>query len=599
MNDQHEEDLPVAMPLMAGFFGGNDLDHNDDNDEAEWDNIHHHVVANAHIIPDDDTEEARRQLSATSYLHGMIQDPETACSYLLRQQRLGCHQVVERIRQAPDDVFFVERNGRTPLHEATLRCSCIHIVSELLNVHSRLALATDRAGNTPLHLLLVGATSRSLGRQEMSQMLCALMPSEKHPPPPPPPPPPQRRFDSDNSNNNNNNNNRTRASILASIGNRDGNTPLHLTCLVPETMIQLEHFQTILASNPASASRLNVLNQTPLSLHCQRRNASVEVAKLLCQSFPQALGILDTASGFSPLHYACYHANHELIQYLLSQALNTSTANKAASLRTTTQLETPLHLLCRKHTITEEYLPVLEQLLQADPEAIVARDASHGYTPLHWICRSPHSSCRIVQSLLRCNAAAASIGDNNFYLPLHHACEMGAPTDVISCLLQANNEAATAVTKKGDSALTLACACNTSTDTVVLLIQANPNALTERNLYGYEPLHCVCGSVQPRVGIVQTILEANPDSVTMKNYGGETPMHIASGNPSASVGVIALLAAQHDPSCAGHDTSMRMPGAALQENYNYTPSQQQQPMINKVGNTPCTLSIVNFFFCLM
>jgi len=59
------------------------------------------------------------------------------------------------------------------------------------------------------------------------------------------------------------------------------------------------------------------------------------------------------------------------------------------------------------------------------------------------------------------------------------------------------------------------------------------------------------------------------------------------------------LAAQHDPSCAGHDTSMRMPGAALQENYNYTPSQQQQPMINKVGNTPCTLSIVNFFFCLM
>lgn len=511
-----------------------------------------------------------REAAATSFLHGMIKDPETTCTSVLGWGSRGCNHVVERCRTDPDDIFFHDvRNGRTPLHEACLRCSCLHVVTALLEVHAGRVMVTDGAGNTPLHLLLVGVATRAMDAHDMGAMVDKLLAAEN-------------------------------PTVLASMGNRHGNTCLHMACSAPETMIHIDSFQKILNANPASAARLNTLSQTPLSLHCQRRcrqpqqlgqqqqnqytddngmasSPSQQVARLLLQAYPNAINILDTTKGYSPLHYACENANYDLIQMLLEQD------SEAASLRTTTQLETPLHLfLCRKNSHGEACLPALQHLLQADPDAVLARDATKGYTPLHLVCRSARVPCRVVELLVADRPEAASIRDSNHYLPIHHACELGAGPEVISCLLEAYPEGAKAMTKKNDSALSLACACNKSTETVALLIQANAAALTERNHYGFVPLHCVCGAVQPRVGIVEAILEVCPESVTMKSHGGETPMHIASGNPGTFVGVIELLTAQYEKN---------LDDETARSNFRRSIAEHQQQMTNKVGNTPCTCII--------
>ncbi|CAB9497995.1 ankyrin 3, node of Ranvier (ankyrin G) [Seminavis robusta] len=499
-----DEDLPVAMPLEDN---GND-DEGGGIVAARL--LHHRVVQ-----------------QGTSYLHGLVQDPETTC--LVGR---GCQPILDRINEYPDDVHYTEpRTGRSVLHEACLRCSCLHVISAILAVNTGRAMAIDNSGNTPLHLLLVGINTHAMDTHALGATIDALLAEN--------------------------------ASVLASVCNRSGDTALHIAAKAPETMIPLECFRRILEANRTSATRVNNLNQTPLSLHCQRRQGSKEVAQMLLSAAPDAIRIVDT-NGWSPLHYAAENANFELIKLLLGYE------QTAASARTTSLLETPLHLLCRKN-VGERHLPAIQSLLEADPRAVCARDAKKSQTPLHFICKNTRVPAKLVACIVDCFPGAASIPDNNNYLPIHHAAEVGAPTDVISCLLAAHPTGAMAKTRKNDSALSLACACNKSTETVALLIQANPVALTEKNHYGFVPLHCVCGAVQPRMGIVEEILKVCPKSVATKSNGGESPMHTACGNPSTCVGVIEILTTQYE---INTDGSAEL---ALIRN---------RQMTNKIGNTP-------------
>jgi ankyrin repeat protein len=504
-----DEDLPIAQLL-------------EDNGREDPDDD---VIA-AHLL------QYRNALQGTSFLYGMVQDQDTTCSAILGG--MGCTAIVERVQQFPDDSSYTDvRTGRTPLHEACLRCSCIHVVSAILASNAGRALVLDNTGNTPLHLLFVGVSTHALEAPAMCAVIDELL--------------------ADNE------------SVVASVNNRGGNTPLHVAMQAAEAFIPFECFRRILQANPSSATRVNNLNQTPLSLHCQRRQGSKEVAELLLEAFPDAIRVLDTAKGWSPLHYAAENANHDLIKLLLH-------ANaEAASVRTTPSMETPLHLLCRK-SIGERHIPSIQSLVEADSRTVCARDAKKSLTPLHLACKNARVPENVIECLLEGCPEAASVPDSNNYLPIHHACEAGASAEVVSCLLQVYPAGANAKTKKNDTPLSLACACNKSTETVALLIQANSCALMEKNHYGFVPLHCVCGAVQPRMGIVEEVLRVCPRSVATKSHGGETPMHIACGNPSTCMGVIELLTTQYESNTDGAAEVVLM---------------KNRQMTNKIGNTPC------------
>ena len=344
---------------------------------------------------------------------------------------------------------------------------------------------------------------------------------------------------------------------LGSTTNAYGDTPLHSACMAPETMVDPNSIAQLLTANSSSASRMNRKNQTPLRLHCQRRNASPEVARLLLEANPGALTVLDNESGWAPIHYAASNANFELLRVLVEAS------PESANVRTT-QRQTALHLLCQQHTHLasshnnrrtivnnmssssgfSEVASAVGLLLKADPSAIMHQDANNSFTPLHLVCKTEGTRqvpVQVVQLLLRCNRRAASVTDSEQYLPLHHACEMGSSLEVIEALIEAYPDATKAMTRKQDSAISLASTCNKSVNTVKLLIKLNPAALTRRNDYGFAPLHCVCRAHQPRMGIVQALVDACPSSVILQNNSRQTPINLASSNSGAFGGVLQLL----------------------------------------------------------
>lgn len=478
--------------------------------------------------------------SISSYLFDMVRQ-ECTCKSILAARDFGCDRVVEHCSLNPEEAYYVGHGGRLPLHEACLRGSCSHVVQSLLLANGVGAMERDYRGNTPLHLLFVDFSNRNIiDPQDIDVIVRTLL--------------------------------EIAPQVLASSSNLEGSTPLHIACTTPETMIAPNSLVQLIAANPSSGARINSRNQTALRLHCQRLNASVEVARILYDANPDAILILDGEDGWAPIHYAAANANLELIRFLVRRK------PEAARLRTSGGL-TALHLLCRQNP-TEAELPAMDILLHADPSSLIQRDFSSQSTPLHLLCQGSRISLQVVTWLVEANSTVTAIPDHDHYLPLHHASEIGADAEIISALLEHHPAAAKIFTRKQDSALSLACTCNKSLETVRLLIQAYPDALVKKNDYGFAPLHCVCRAYQPRMAIVQALLDACPSSISLKTHAGETPVHLACSNSGAFVGVLQLLTLVQNRKSGKADNSkdLILPNKSI---------------INKIGNTPCKYNSLN------
>ncbi len=546
--------------------------------------------------------------SVPSGLFEMVQEGRVCSSVLSgwgRTEETSCQCIVQHCANHPEEAQYVSRQGRTPLHEACLRGACRHVIQALLEAtNHRASKERDFQRNTPLHLLFVDYSSNQLNNrnlvwspEDLAQVVGDLLAFNPL--------------------------------VIASGRNSDGDTPLHSACMAPETMVDPSSIVQLLQASPRTANSLNDKGQTPLRLHCQRRNASPEVAGLLLQENPNALIQLDHERGWAPIHAAAANANFELLRYLVEyfpESVKVQTSKR----------QTALHLLCQHHTHLSSVGPspslpqgnptyeqdgnrntqnntnsipnvvaAVEFLLRADSNAIRYQDSIDECTPLHLVCKTEGSRqvpLPVVKLLLGCNPAAAGIADKQEYLPLHHACEMGSSYYVIQALVEAYPDATRALTSKGDSALSLACKANKSTDTVKLLLEHSKSVLKKTNDYGFCPLHCVCRAQQPRMGIVQALIDACPETAMMETHAGETPFHLASSNTGCFVGVLQLVA----------QTQARLGGPmdAMESLYNQNNNNsscssnndlfqddntrriQKSVTANKMGNTPRKLWIV-------
>lgn len=143
--DGDDDDLPIAVELPR--------------------NMHHrrHRFARAAVLED----------GASNVLYSLLCEGVHCNDDLLAPG--GCQTIVERCRDHPNEVNFVDRNtGRTPMHEAALRCSCIHIVRALVQAEHEV-FQFDRLANTPLHLLFTGIASRQLGPERVHPVLDELL----------------------------------------------------------------------------------------------------------------------------------------------------------------------------------------------------------------------------------------------------------------------------------------------------------------------------------------------------------------------------------------------------------------------------------------
>jgi ankyrin repeat protein len=499
----------------------------------------------------------------SSYLYHLIRENRPcSCHTQTGWPDTGCNHIVLWCRTYPKDARYISPQQRSPLHEACLRNACRHVVRALLDVYPEAASLEDGRGNTPLHLAFVDFSADQTGSSDMEVVVKDLL-----------------RIHS------------------APMSNEDLNNPLHMACMAPETTVSPSVILRLASSSSLYASSTNKKNETPLHLFCKRRNATVEVAKVLLEAHPMASQIFDI-EGWTPIHHAAANANVALLKYFVSAFPN------MAKIQTSNN-ETALHILCRSHqklhrvvpqrthsgvtgrqSIQSDIADAAKVLLAAYPAATMAKTTVGSYNPLHLLCKGGDSASlqELLQLLLDSDSSASSIADADQYLPLHHACEAGCSAEIVRILLGKNLEAAQAVTRKQDSALSLTCLRNISLDTVNLLIEAYPNALTLKNQYGFAPIHCVCRAHQPRLGIVKALLEACPSSSLLKTNSGETPIHLVSRNRGASVSILYLFTRvlQNAETSIGPQVFATADAVKLKGGS----SNQTSAIMNKIGNTP-------------
>ena len=131
-------------------------------------------------------------------------------------------------------------------------------------------------------------------------------------------------------------------------------------------------------------------------------------------------------------------------------------------------------------------------------------------------------------------------------LPLHLACEKGAPLQVIKVLLNANPSAVHA--KCGPDRLPLHCLLAAaasyplSDNAVSTLIEAYPNACRIADKDGNLPIHYACLATPCSDNIFTSILSMYPEAAYQRNTAGDYPLHVAQSNKDLKTRNTALAA---------------------------------------------------------
>lgn len=183
-----------------------------------------------------------------------------------------------------------------------------------------------------------------------------------------------------------------------------------------------------------------------------------------------------------------------------------------------------------------------------DPQERAAAACIRGQadaTPLHMMCKLDNPPSDVISELVAAAPETVSWVDSHGWLPLHHACANGTPTEVLKILADAYPEGKTAqdnqnrtplhfyATRKPDNPNAMAA-------NVAMLSDTGAAELPDRG--GMLPMHYACAyGTCPQV--LKVLAEAYPDSLVAKENKGRTPMHLAMVNAhrDASPGVMRFL----------------------------------------------------------
>ena len=138
-------------------------------------------------------------------------------------------------------------------------------------------------------------------------------------------------------------------------------------------------------------------------------------------------------------------------------------------------------------------------------------------------------------------------------MPLHVACEKGAPIEIVRPLLQ-RHAAALYMTNDNNGDLPLHAACRAAAESLIrFLAEQDPNAVQARNNDGALPLHLLCGSSRPTLPAVNYLVDAFRGALAIRTTaggdlpGGDLPLHAACrADADAAESLIRFLAEQ-DP----------------------------------------------------
>jgi len=360
-----------------------------------------------------------------------------------------------------------------------------------------------------------------------------------------------------------------------------GRTPLHRAC----ENGHLEIVEYLWATGHANVGAADNQGQTPLHVACYF--GRLDVVRYLLTHHGANLEASDD-NGWTPLHLAILQRHHHVVGYLLTSHHPNLEARD-------NHQETALHLACELGHLDAARLLLNEgadlfatsgngrtafdwaaanarthlvyYLLQIYAERVAAHN---GPQATHAILQSaafldvtnghpqPALAPRVhlplgkltldqFQTLLQ-NHPANSIqsSNNNGALPLHVACQVGAPIEVVRLLLQ--EYAAALHTPDDTGAWPLHIACQAAAPLLVVirfLTEQDPNALQVPNNDGALPLHLLCGS-RPPVQTVKYLVSLFEGALALMTHSGDLPLMVACKTLACESVIQVLLTAYPD-----------------------------------------------------
>jgi len=358
---------------------------------------------------------------------------------------------------------------------------------------------------------------------------------------------------------------------------RMGETPLHKACMSG-------HFDVVeylLTSHRANLEATDNSGRTPLLYACL--SGHIEVVRYLLSDRGANLEATDNA-GNTPLHLACWDSHFEVIRYLLSrrapllEAKNTrgwTPLRFACEVRGVSGLEVARFLveqgagLCAVcgqgetvfdcvflASVVRARLDALRNFVDFLLRTYAAKIAGHEDTlAIHSILQTatflgdrvhlPLGRLVVVHFTRLLGLfpdSSFSRRDDDGALPLHVACEKGAPVEIVRPLLLRHAAALHMRNNSGDLPLHAACRAAAAAEPLIrFLAEQDPNAVEAPNNDEALPLHLLCGSSRPTLRAVKYLVDAFEGALGMvTNQGGDLPLMVAC-QASASESVLQVL----------------------------------------------------------
>eukprot|EP00590_Aulacoseira_subarctica_P004341 CAMPEP_0172435126 /NCGR_PEP_ID=MMETSP1064-20121228/71007_1 /TAXON_ID=202472 /ORGANISM="Aulacoseira subarctica , Strain CCAP 1002/5" /LENGTH=711 /DNA_ID=CAMNT_0013183407 /DNA_START=36 /DNA_END=2171 /DNA_ORIENTATION=- len=312
--------------------------------------------------------------------------------------------------------------------------------------------------------------------------------------------------------------------------------PIHAMCVfvAPESLMEL-----LLDNYPKAASMKDDQGMLPIHLAC--RNGSARgVVKLLLDSYPEGFYVKDRKDRTpSDLARASTNFNKEGIIMTLERFQATmESQQKQKDGDTPPPPSVTVETISLQEVDFEHRTTLLKNIIKMDWEAVVSRTVQFPKEASVW-------------------TKTKGVNGDIRFLPIHKACVMNPPLEVVEALIAAFPDGVKAVDQDGWLPLHCAAYYRASDPVLFFMIRANLDACKAKDEEGRIPIHYACMK-KLSYSVVRTMIEVCPKSLKLKDDEGYTALHFACGH-GCSPKVLEILLLTYSKSAQSRDDQGRLP----------------------------------------
>mmetsp|Transcript_13061 Transcript_13061/g.30780 ORF Transcript_13061/g.30780 Transcript_13061/m.30780 type:complete len:613 (-) Transcript_13061:1593-3431(-) len=324
--------------------------------------------------------------------------------------------------------------------------------------------------------------------------------------------------------------------------------PLHATCIFRAPLGLIEALIEVYRDGPQMKDDQGML---PVHLAC-RNGGSKGVILALLTGFPDSLRVKDR-KGRTPLELVLHSEsqNSEAVASAI-RAFEKQVGTGGVIMVSMTP-DTPQ---MTQEVDYENRTILFRLLLKKDWNGAMERAETHPEEAATWIVTKGfngnlrflplHKACvlappgEVIETLLNSYTDGAKCRDQDGWLPIHCACFYGASSQAIKTLLEAHPKGSQLKDDEGRLPIHYACLKSASETVVGMLLETFTRGAMTKDDEGRLPIHHACSKGAP-VGVVDALLKASPKGAQSKDDQGRLPLHHACRKASPEPLVRMLL----------------------------------------------------------